>query len=574
MIKSLKKLGIALFILLVAQLGFAQISSAQVAESISDYQVDISINPDSSILVSEKITYDFGVMAKHGIFRDIPYKYKARGGTFKLRLSNVLVTDDKGNEIHVSQSYSGNNLNLKIGDSEKTVTGVNVYEISYQINRAINYFSDHDELYWNAIGSDWEVPIAKSSVVIHSPAVISQMACYTGVDGSKEQNCSIAGGNTETVTYTSTKPLGNGEGLTIVAGLPAGSLAKPTMVQKIGDIILDNGILILPLLVLLLMLYLWNRFGKDAISKNSVVAQYEAPEKMSALYVGTLAHDKTENKDIAAELVYLASRGFLTIKRVETTRLLVFKGVDYEFTKIEKDPNILQPQTKALLNAIFFGNSTSSKLSDLKSDTSFGQSLLKIRTETLSELVKNGYFKANPSLVKGLWFTAGIIIAVFGSFLFGSIIGYLGVIATILSGVIIIVFSFIMPARTQKGADTVALVAGLKDYLTVAEKDRLKFHNAPEKNPQHFEALLPFAIALGVEAAWAAQFKDLTNAPSWYNDGTGGAFNALLFTSAMSDFSSSVQSVASSTTSASSGGSGFSGGGGGGGFGGGGGGSW
>jgi uncharacterized membrane protein len=102
----------------------------------------------------------------------------------------------------------------------------------------------------------------------------------------------------------------------------------------------------------------------------------------------------------------------------------------------------------------------------------------------------------------------------------------------------------------------------------------LQFHNAPEKNPQHFEALLPFAVALGVEGAWANQFKDLSKAPSWYHDSSGSAFNAAMFSHSMSDFSGSVQSVASSVTSASSGGSGFSGGGAGGGGGGGGGGSW
>jgi uncharacterized membrane protein len=145
----------------------------------------------------------------------------------------------------------------------------------------------------------------------------------------------------------------------------------------------------------------------------------------------------------------------------------------------------------------------------------------------------------------------------------------------VVSGLIIAGFGFLMPNRTIKGVETRALILGLKEYLNTAEKDRLEFHNAPEKKPEVFEKLLPFAIALKVDKAWAKQFENIykTN-PSWYSDSSGHAFNAYFLSSSLGDFSSSLNSaVASTTASASSGGSGFSGGGGGG-FGGGGGGSW
>jgi len=58
--------------------------------------------------------------------------------------------------------------------------------------------------------------------------------------------------------------------------------------------------------------------------------------------------------------------------------------------------------------------------------------------------------------------------------------------------------------------------------------------------------------------------------PSWYQ-GSSGSFNAVMFTSIMSDFSKTANTTIASSPS---GGSGFSGGGSGGGGGGGGGGSW
>ncbi|MGQ0669307.1 MAG: DUF2207 domain-containing protein, partial [Actinomycetota bacterium] len=50
-------------------------ASAQVGgERIVRYDVDIRIEPSGSIVVLETIEYDFGVVPKHGIFRDIPVR--------------------------------------------------------------------------------------------------------------------------------------------------------------------------------------------------------------------------------------------------------------------------------------------------------------------------------------------------------------------------------------------------------------------------------------------------------------------------------------------------------------------
>ena len=66
-------------------------------------------------------------------------------------------------------------------------------------------------------------------------------------------------------------------------------------------------------------------------------------------------------------------------------------------------------------------------------------------------------------------------------------------------------------------------LAGLKIYIAAAEKERLAFHNAPAHNPQTFEKLLPYAIALGVDEPWRAAFADvLTEQPEWASGTAGG----------------------------------------------------
>jgi uncharacterized membrane protein len=141
-----------------------------------------------------------------------------------------------------------------------------------------------------------------------------------------------------------------------------------------------------------------------------------------------------------------------------------------------------------------------------------------------------------------------------------------------------------MSAPTQLGRKLMDGIEGLKIYLTLAEQDRMNTAGAPTMSPQHFEKLLPYAVALGLEKPWSSSFETwlataATGAaaasyqPSWYQGDYGG------FGDRIGGFSSSMASTIASTipappSTSSSSSSGFSGGSSGGGGGGGGGGGW
>jgi uncharacterized membrane protein len=147
-----------------------------------------------------------------------------------------------------------------------------------------------------------------------------------------------------------------------------------------------------------------------------------------------------------------------------------------------------------------------------------------------------------------------------------------------------------MPARTEAGVRAHDDLLGLKDYIKLAEADRLKFLQSPQgaekitdkdafnpNNPAQkvklFEKLLPYAMLFGLEKDWAKQFNDIyTTPPDWYQGGSWSAFNAGYLAGSLSDFNSASMQSFSSPSSSS--GSGFSGGAAGGGGGGGGGGGW
>ena len=558
----MKKLLLLSLLLLLAPF----VATAEGEEQIDNYAVELRIEQDSSLKVTETINYDFGENQRHGIFRNIPYKYKARGGNFALRISDVTVTDGTSDQPFTT-SKSGGELVLKIGDPDVYVTGNHQYVIDYTVGRAMNYFADHDELYWNAIGTEWPVGILAGSVKIQTPDNITpkELICYTGVLESKEQNC------TTSDNTISTQSLGPNEGLTIVLSLPQGTVTQPTAWENILEVIKDNWILVLPVFVFWFMYRLWRKYGRDDKGQGTIVPQYEAPKDFTPLLVGTLVDQSADQSDISAELIYLAQQGYLTITKQETKTLLVFSGTDYELNKIKEVDEKLSPLDKKLFEALFKGRSAV-KLSELKKDTSFTKEWLAVQSDTYKQLVKDGYLKRNPQTTKALWVVGAIVFGFGGSMLLGSILGGLAVLSIIVSSIVILIFGVLMPARTAKGSVAREHILGLKDYLSVAEKDRLKFHNAPEKNPKVFETLLPFAMALGVEKQWAKQFEGIYKQnPNWYNDSSGTMFNAAVFSNSISSFSSSMNSA---MTTASSGGSGFSGGGSAGGGGGGGGGSW
>jgi uncharacterized membrane protein len=112
--------------------------------------------------------------------------------------------------------------------------------------------------------------------------------------------------------------------------------------------------------------------------------------------------------------------------------------------------------------------------------------------------------------------------------------------------------------------------------METAESGRLNIDNAPEITTERFEALLPFAVALGVERPWANAFQSAL-ARAYPNDPDpmshyharwrrGGSWSGTNFgTSIASAVTSATSAMSSSIPRSSSSSSGFSGGSGGGG---------
>jgi len=548
-------------------IGILFFSLPVLAETINKFQTDIFINSDSSLKVSELINYDFGTEQKHGIVREIIYKYKARGGNYNLRINNVSVRDENGQKIDNVVSTVGDSLSIKIGSADKLVTGEKIYKISYQVSRAVNYLPTGDEIYWNATGNGWNVPINSAIFTVHLPDKVTSekvdFVCYTGKYGSNV-NCEKKEIQNKNIIFSQTN-LEPGSGLTAAVKFPSGTLSKPTKKSSTISYLVDNYIIFLPFVVLIVMFLLWRSKGKDPAGRGTIITQFDPPAGMNPLEVGVLADTKVNNSDLSAEIIYLAVKGNLEIERVGETK-------DFILRKKKELPEKAS-ETDKILFEFLFKDRTEVKISALKN--SFLAEAKKIFKKAYEKVTADGYFISNPEKARGKYYLIGFLTLFAGMFVGDALHNMSYGIAFVVSGLIVVLFSRIMPAYSESGVVAKEHILGFKSYLNVAEKDRINFHNAPEKNPKQFEEFLPFAMALGVEQAWAKQFEGIySTPPTWYR-GHYNNFSSVWLASELVSFKKESNIAINPKNSAAGGRSGFGGGGfSGGGFGGGGGRSW
>jgi hypothetical protein len=544
-------------------------------EEIRDFHVEILIGKDASISVEEDIEYDFGYELRHGIFREIPYRYQVDSlRNYNLRMDIYRVTDFKDRPYKYGVSREGGNVVVKIGDPDREITGIHGYKIGYMVERAIVFFKDHDELYWNATGNGWRVPIRKASARVYlegeTPKDI-KATCYTGVLGSRGRDCTFSI-TPNGVEFNASRGFRPGEGLTIVIGLPKGILKGPSSLERLSWFVSDNWFYSIPFLTLFLISYTWYTRGRDPEGKGIIPVRYEPPKDLTPAEAGTLMDERADIMDITSTVIDLAVRGYIKIQEVEATRFFFFSDRDYRLIKL-KEPEIgeLKEHERRVFSGIFSGTDKEVMVSDLKNR--FYTHLPGIKKALYGELIRGGFFPTNPEYIRSVFKWIGIGIAVASLFL----VPHLGIkLSLILSGIFILVFSRFMPRKTKKGVSAKEEILGFREFIERAEADRIK--RLAKDDPTLFDRVLPYALVFELGDRWAEAFRNMYKSPpSWYDSPRyRGSFSPNVFVSDIGRSLSVMNStfISAPRSSGGAGGSGFSGGSSGGGFGGGGGRSW
>lgn len=575
---------------------YAQWRAANVADwNIATFDVEIGIEKTRDMMVKETIVADFTGSPHHGIIRFIPIRYQTNlGANLNLDFELLGIENDKGVkwpyeiDTWLSDSNFGQNAWLKIGDADTLVTNFQTYVITYKVKNAVTFWNDYDELYWNVTGTNWDVPIYLASLKIKPPSEITdtkaQSTCYTGYYGSQNQNC-VHGFENGDFFFETYGPLAAYEGLTAVSGFPKGIVAAPTQSEKFWRFTKDNWLMLLPILTFVFMVRHWRKYGRDADDR-AVVPQYKAPEGLTPLQAGALIDEKVHPHDITATIIDLAIRGYVKIEEIREEDSVVEKGLkalgfnssradDYRIHRLQKDKEIsLQKHEQILLKGLFGEETESRRLSDIRD---FYTTLNEVKDNIFQDLTERKFFIKNPDKVWKLYMAAGAAIIIVSApiyVIFFAFLGLTGIFGIVMSGLILMAFSTIMPAKTRLGADMLGYIRGLKEYIKTAEEDRIKFEEKTDQRAT-FEHLLPYALAFGVATKWAKAFQNIyTTPPEWYGGYYGQQFMIMHFMDSLTSATGRMERSFTPRTASTSGGSGFGGGFSGGGFGGGGGSGW
>ena len=552
-------------------------SGQQRSLEIQEFNATLRVAEDGDLRVMEAIRVRFNG-SWNGIYRSIPVEYRTpQNFSYRLFLRVESVTDESGRALETEVSREGTYRKLKIWvpgarDVTRTIT------LRYTVPNALKFFDEHDELYWNVTGTEWDVPIHAASAMVELPAGATGLraTAFTGAYGSVAQDAQI-----EEIEhgfyFETTQGLRFREGLTVVVGWDPGVVSRPGLLKKAGFFMRSNWLLFLPILSFLIMYQVWRRWGRDP-ERRSVVPQYQPPEGLTPAEVGTLVDNRPDTRDITAILVSLSVRGYLRIEEVESRGLFgLLKDTDYRFVRLKdrEDWAVLKTHERRALDGIFaaFGTDDSVLLSELRNE--FYQTLADIRNDLLDGLKDAGFYRHRPDKILGAFMAVGGVsfgLAIPGFLLLAEAFMTSPLSAGIAGGLFalpILGFGIFMPARTTKGARTLEGILGFREFLHRVDSDRFR---RMITSPEMFERFLPFAMALGVEDKWARAFEDIyREPPEWYVGRHPHAFHTGVFVNDLSAMTSQAGTVMAARPR-STGGSGFgSSGFGGGGFGGGGG---
>lgn len=542
---------------------------------INNFESEITLNQDLSLTVKEKVETNF-LVAKHGIYRVIPYIYTHKGKTIRADLKVLRVTDENGLSVDYKVSNYNQSKKIQIGEADKTVMGKKDYIIEYNADQVVLDYGNGPEIYWNVTGNEWDVLIEKAEAKVISPfGEITKTECF-GCESSFDKNQADFKGD---------------EGLTVVVQISKNNQLKtPGLLKKTKNLIEGNWGYLLAGLPTFLMIWVWFKKGRDKkyLSDNIYIKPENGQEKnvnlfdrphlplvyspikgLSPAEIGTILDQKIDIHDIVSEIVELARLGFLKIKKTEKKKILGIKSTNYELIKLNKTTEKLNKFQVDLWESLF-ERDDQIEISDLKNK--FYKKLPKLKSDMYKELEKKGISEGNWEKIQGKWIGIALGLNFLAIFLIISvfikntgnagpiIISFLGIIPSI-------ILAIKVPRRTAWGYNLYRQIEGLKYYL-----GKGKWREEIMEKNLFLEEMLPLAISLGVVNKLSKDMKDLGVEPPKYFEGV--VINN--FSHDLNSFSSSMAANLSATPSGNSswsGGSGFSGGGGGG-FGGGGGGSW
>jgi uncharacterized membrane protein YgcG len=591
----------AVFVLALVMLVFAGAPLARA--DVSDFTFDsfdadmlLTRTPDghAALTVTETIVARFPDEDQNkGIVRVIPDDYN----DIALHTEIVSVTDGAGSPVPYEVEESRREVRVLTGD-DTYVRGVQTYVITYTQRDTIRSFvdTDADEFYRDINGTGGEQPFGEVSARLRVDADLGDAAlegaasCYQGRFGS-DTPCDISrsGGPGAPLTWSARATnLDAGENMTIAVGFVRGTFVPGEVFRTpLEQFSVDNAPALAGVSLGAVGLGLAGvgaavvarRKGRDAEGRGVIVPEYGPPDDVDVLEGAELV--QRGRAGVPAAVLDTAIAGHLRIidDPADAKRLTL------ELVRADD----ATPLRRGVLAAVFGADAEPGARASLGPHNQDAATALQalpkaaaaeLRRRGWTERPRHGRSVLAVCLAIGAFAVAiaTLIVAAAGTYPTWWQVG--AVPATVVTGILSFVFLRYRDRVTDAGAAARDHLKGLRDYLALAEADRLRILQSPEGAERRpvdagdptqvlhlYERLLPWAVVWGVEKEWAealdTRVRETGDDLHWYAGANGfstAAFSST-FTSLQSASAPDTTSSGSGSFSGGSFGGGFSGGG-------------
>ena len=598
LLSVLAAVGLAFGMLAVAAPAQADVDDFTFESLDVQYYLDRDAAGHSTLRTVETFVAIFpDIDQNRGLVRNIPSSY---GGTdpydprrVDTQLHIVSVTDENGDPVFWETYDAGPGIFGMYLDDDTYKHGRTTYVIEYTQQDVTRHFEDTgvDEFYWDINGTDWPQPFGTVSATVHlgdglAGALSGDAACYFGEYGS-DTTCPVTvAGDTVTI---SEDEIGSYENVSVAIGFASGTFTPgQTMAEHPIVRILPWVLLGVLALLLVVIIILRRTIWAHAPGRGIVVPQYEGPDGLGVMPAAAFLGHPT--RGFPAQLVNFAVQGIARLVEdpgePETKR--------YRLEVLDRDKAVEKDDDVALRKLLGVDDDKTTLILD-RQNRRLGDRIASLVSQSITEPKERGLIAKGKSRLTALlrWPAFACFVAawfiVFWSDSAGVSSGLLvlQLVGIILGAVVVIGFGGVPTRRTKLGSETLEHLEGLRQYLQLAEADRLRVLQSPEGAQRTridpadddaviklYEKLLPWAMVWGVEKEWqevlGARYAQTQTEPTnlQFSNGLSG-LTGFATSSTSSGF---AQTVTTSSYSSSGGGSSFSGGSSGGGFSGGGGG--
>ena len=516
---------------------------------------------------TETITAEFPDLDQNrGIVRAIPTDM----GGQTMRVEDVSVTDGDGNPVpyDTQQEFGANDLVLLLGD-DSYVHGTTTYVIEYTlVNTLIKNDGDADEAVYapNLTPTFREQPIDEFSAEVHldtalwdavqqQPRIAEKEPGYDGLDANcylgrkyEDTNCDFSVDRGDATTTIAIDPVDLGdEDVTIDLRLDPTKVQLPNFLEKMSTSQQIAFWLVLALLIAsIVFIVLLNRARKPR-PLEPIIAQYASeipPVRASVILSG--GRTPKDGPSFNAHVLDAAVHGGIVLEEDDQEKKKPLVRVRYA-----EAPDGLPSQTQQFRHNVLNLKKEGESALLTNGNEKIAKRWRSFANSATEDIEKAGLAEVSPVVRRwqklasaSLW--ALILAAAFLIWRFAHVSDDLWLISFGSGGAALVAFFaqlFVIGMNprqlTQEGRAALTELYGVRDYLKLAEEDRLRALQGAETAERvtgsgpdaatmiHvYERLLPFAVLFGMSKEWSqlldVKYAEANSSPSYVSGRAAG----------------------------------------------------